>query len=90
MVRKKVMVKNPLGLHLRPVSLLCEEALKFTSKISFTHLHTTANVKSVLSVLGAGIKSNTEIEIICDGPDEELALETICKLIESGLGEELI
>ncbi len=89
MVRRKVVVKNPLGLHLRPASRLCEEALKYKSKISFTHLHSIANAKSVLSVLGAGIKRNTEIEVICDGPDEEIALETICRLIQDGLGDEL-
>ena len=89
MIQRKVMIKNPLGLHLRPASRLCEEALKFNSKITFTHLHITANAKSVLSVLGAGIKSGNEIVIICDGPDEEHALDTIYTLIESGLGEEL-
>lgn len=89
MVKRKVVIKNPLGLHLRPASQLCEEALKYTSKISFTHLHTTANAKSVLSVLGAGIKMNNEIEVICDGPDEVIALDTICRLIQEGLGDEL-
>jgi len=46
-----------------------------------------ANAKSVLSVLGACVKSGEEIEIICEGDDEEAALAGIVGLIESGLGE---
>jgi len=47
----------------------------------------TANAKSVLSVLGACVKSGDVIEVICDGEDEETALKTLVDAIESGLGE---
>ena len=43
--------------------------------------------KSVLNVMAAGIKCGTEINLICDGPDEEEALKTLSEAIESGLGE---
>lgn len=46
-----------------------------------------ANAKSVLSVLGACIKSGDEIELICEGEDEQKALKEMVELIESGLGE---
>jgi len=87
MVRDKVVVTNPSGLHLRPAGLLCKEAMKFKSQITFTFGGTTANAKSVLSVLGACVKIGDEIELICEGNDEEKALHTIKALIESGLKE---
>ena len=43
--------------------------------------------KSVLNVMAAGIKSGTEITLICDGEDEAEAMETVSGAIESGLGE---
>ena len=43
--------------------------------------------QSVLNVMAAGIKSGTEITLICDGEDEADAMDTISKAIESGLGE---
>ena len=46
-----------------------------------------ANAKSVLSVLGACIKSGDEIVLICDGEDEEEAMKAMVEAIESGLGE---
>ena len=47
----------------------------------------TANAKSVLSVLGACIKSGDEINIICEGDDEEEALREMVRIVEDGLGE---
>lgn len=87
MVSRKVAIKNPTGLHLRPAGILCKEALQFKSLITFTFRGNTANAKSVLSVLGACIKSGDEIEIFCKGEDEEKALAAIVKVIEDGLGE---
>lgn len=87
MVSQKVVIKNPTGLHLRPAGILCKEAMQFKSLITFTFRGNTANAKSVLSVLGACVKSGDEIEIICEGEDEEEALQTLVKAIESGLGE---
>lgn len=87
MVSKKVVIKNPTGLHLRPAGILCKEAIQFKSLITFNFRGGTANAKSVLSVLGACIKSGTEIELVCEGEDEEIALKTLVDAIESGLGE---
>ena len=87
MVRQKVVIKNPTGLHLRPAGNLCKEAIKYKSLITFTFRDSTANAKSVLSVLGACVKCGDEIELICDGPDEEEALTSLTEAIEGGLGE---
>ena len=88
MLSQKITIKNPTGLHLRPAGNLCKEAMKFKSKVSFRYdEQNTANAKSVLSVLGACIKSGAEIELICDGEDEAEALEYLIQYIEDGLGE---
>lgn len=78
---------NPTGLHLRPAGNLCKEAMKYKSKITFEYRGNTANAKSVLSVLGACIKSGDEITLICEGEDEREALQSLIAYIESGLGE---
>jgi len=87
MVSQKVVIKNPTGLHLRPAGNLCKESMRFKSLVTFSFRDTTANAKSVLSVLGACVKCGDEIELFCDGVDEEEALATIIAAIESGLGE---
>ena len=87
MVGEKVVIKNPTGLHLRPAGILCMEAMQFSSHITFTFRGNTANAKSVLSVLGACIKSGDEIELFCEGSDENEALAAMVRVIENGLGE---
>ena len=87
MVSQKTIIKNPTGLHLRPAGLFCKTAMQFQCKITFRAKSTTANAKSILSVLGACIKADDEIEIICDGIDEVEALEEMIRVVEDGLGE---
>lgn len=87
MVSKKVTIKNPTGLHLRPAGELCKTAMQFKSKVTFSFDGGTSNAKSVLSVLGACVKSGDEIELICEGEDEEEALKKMVEVIKAGLGE---
>ena len=81
MVSGKVRIKNPTGLHLRPAGLFCRTAMQFESKITVhkksRNEDVTANAKSVLSVLGACVKSGDEIEIVFnDGVAKRLNLSS--------------
>ena len=87
MVSKTLKVVNPSGLHLRPAGVLSQTSMKFKSDIIIEAGETRIVAKSVLNVMAAGIKSGTEITLICDGPDEKEALETVARAIEDGLGE---
>ena len=82
MVRKKIVIDNPTG-------LFCKAAIQFESKITVQKItkneNVTANAKSVLSVLGACIKDRDEIEIICEGEDEEEALQEMIRVVENEL-----
>ena len=64
MVSDKVVIKNPTGLHLRPAGLFCKTAMQYKSKITvykkMKNEEVNANAKSVLSVLGACIKSGED------------------------------
>ena len=43
--------------------------------------------KSVLNVMSAGIKTGSEITLICNGEDEAQAMKAVSDAIKSGLGE---
>ena len=87
MVSQMVKISNPTGLHLRPAGIFCNTANKYACKVMFEFDNTYANAKSVLSVLGACIKSGDEINLVCDGEDEDEALRAMVDAVESGLGE---
>ena len=88
MVSQKITVNNPSGLHVRAAGILCNEAIYQSSAITFTCEGGTANAKSVLSVLGACVKCGDEIELVCEGADEQEALKALTDAISSGLGEQ--
>lgn len=87
MLSKKLTIMNPSGLHLRPAGILSQTAMKFKSDTIIECGEKKITAKSVLNVMAAGIKCGTEINLICEGPDEEEALKTISEAIENGLGE---
>ena len=83
MVSKTVVIKNEQGLHMRPAGVLAKEAAKYKSNISLVF----NGKKSVMNIIAGCMKCGSQIEVECDGADEQEACESIASLIESGLGE---
>lgn len=78
MVKEKILVKNLIGVHLRPAGDIAEAAIKFKKcEVYLSSGGRNVNGKSLLSILSLGLKQNSEFEVICDGEDEELALKAI-------------
>lgn len=83
MLTRKVKIQNPSGLQLDGAGAFCQAAMSFNSKVHFMYRgENEANAKSVLSILGAGIRSGETIELVCDGDDEAEAVEAIANLLE--------
>lgn len=81
MVRKNVKVNVLSGLHFRPAGKLTELAMGFESNITIVMNGNEANAKSFLSVLAACIKCGDEVEVLCDGIDEQEALDKIAEFL---------
>lgn len=87
MVSQKLVIKNEAGLHARPAGVLAQAAMKCKSDVLILVGEKKVQVKSILNLMAAGIKCGTEIELRCDGENEEEELKSLTALIESGLGE---
>ena len=88
MIRHKVTITNPTGLHLRPAGIFCNVASRYKCKVEFVYDdNISTNAKSVLSVLGACVKAGDEIELICDGEGEEEAMAAMVERTEEGRAE---
>lgn len=88
MVSKKVTVVNEQGMHMRPAGELvkvvkahpdCEVTLNANGK--------TVKAKAPMQIMSACIKCGNEVEIVCDGTDEQVVLDEIVAMFESGFGE---
>ena len=74
MVSKKFVIENEQGLHMRPAGVLAKAVTKFESDVTIVFEDKKINAKSLLNIIGACIKCGSEIELVCEGPDEEAAL----------------
>ncbi len=88
MQNRKVIIVNRLGLHARAAAKLVKLAAGFQSQVTIATRQKTADAKSIFSVLLLAATQNTEIEITVEGPDEEAAIDALCKLIADKFGEE--
>ncbi len=87
MIRENIRVVNSTGLHARPATTLIKAIKKYESSVTLVNGEKTVILKSLMSVLGAGVKGNSNIDIIVDGADELDAMSEIKGLFASGFGE---
>ena len=87
MVSQKITVTNEQGMHMRPASLFSQTVTPFASDVKIVFNGTAYDAKSVMMLMSACIKCGAEIEIQCDGADEQDALKKAIELVESGLGD---
>jgi phosphocarrier protein len=87
MVSKMVKVVNEQGMHMRPATVFSAAVTPFDSDVKIKFNGNEFDGKSVMMLMAACIKCGAEIEIVCDGPDEEAALAKAVDLVESGLGD---
>ena len=87
MVKETFVIENETGLHARPATEIAKIAMKYKCDTNFLVNGKKVNAKSPLMIMAAGIKSKTELEVLCDGEDEEKALEELKMAFENMLGE---
>ena len=87
MYLKDVTVKNQDGLHARPATFFIQKANEFKSSVWVEKEERRVNAKSLLGVLSLGIVGGTTIRIIADGVDEQAAVDSLVKLVDSAFAE---
>ena len=85
---KDVMVQNQVGLHARPATFFIQKANEFKSSIWIEKEERRVNAKSLLGILSFGIVGGTAIRIIADGADEQVAVDSLVELVDSGFSDE--
>ena len=85
MVKETFVIENETGLHARPATEIAKIAMKYKCDVKLIVNGKTINAKSPLMIMSAGIKSKTELEIVCDGDDEEKALEDLKIFLQNNL-----
>ena len=77
---RKVKVKNVLGLHARPATVIAKLLQESKSQVKITHKKETIDARSIISILMLAVKRNREITLTVEGDDAE---ETMIKLVDA-------
>ncbi len=75
-------LKDPMGLHARPASLIFIEARKYSCSIEVHWESDKADCKSLLGLMGLGVSEGSIILFRFDGEDEEAAITAVCSVLE--------
>lgn len=88
MLNARLTVINELGLHARAAANLVRDVSPFQSDITLVRadISRSADAKSILSLLTLAATKGTVLEIVVDGPDENLALVALQGAFEGGFG----
>lgn len=78
--RRKVVVTNAAGLHLRPADMFVKTARGFAAQVFVIKDSERVDGKSILSMLALAAVESTELEIEATGPDAEDAIAALCEL----------
>jgi phosphocarrier protein HPr len=85
---RKVRVKNTLGLHARPATVIVKLLQGTMSNVSFTYRKETINAKSIMSILMLAATKNSLITIVVDGDDANETMQKIVDAFENQFGEQ--
>jgi phosphocarrier protein HPr len=82
-----VKVKNRLGLHIRPATVIVKMLQGVKSSVLFTLRGQTINAKSIMSLLVLSAQKNAKISIVVEGEDAPVVMEKLVNGFETEFGE---
>ena len=87
MTSRSVTVVNQLGLHARAAARFVNLATRYKSHVRVGRDTRTMDGKSIMGILLLAAARGSTITISADGADEQVAVEALVDLVQSGFGE---
>lgn len=84
---RKVRIKNALGLHARPATVIAKLLQGTLSSVSFTYRNETVNARSIMSILMLAATKNSLITVVVEGEDANEIMDRIVGAFEDKFGE---
>jgi phosphocarrier protein HPr len=88
-ITRKTLVKNKLGMHVRPASRIAQMVESSNSEVRLCVGKTKVDATSIIDILTLGAVQGTQIIIEVENQDNISILEQIVDFFEAGFGEDL-
>ncbi|MBF0229245.1 MAG: HPr family phosphocarrier protein [Desulfamplus sp.] len=85
---RKVIVKNSLGLHARPASMIAKIIRNAQSNVWIIDGNNRADASSVIDILTINGKKGKTLILEADSQNDIQLLDTIAEFFQSGFGED--
>lgn len=82
-----IIIPNSVGLHARPAAVLARLAKKYQSAIRLHRGSDSANVRSLVAIMGLEIGRGDSVVLEATGADAEAAIAELSTALRDGLGE---
>lgn len=87
MIKTKITVINKLGLHARAAAKLIGVTTPFRAQIRIGANGRMIDAKSIMSVMMLAAAQGTDLDLECDGDDEQSAHDAVIALINNRFDE---
>lgn len=87
-VKKKIKIKNPQGLHARPASVFVKIANRFESEVTVRKGGEAVNGKSIMGLMTLAANQGSLLELEVSGGDAQQAMEELEKFLVTDAEEE--
>jgi phosphocarrier protein HPr len=83
----KVKVKNALGLHARPATMIVKLLQSSKSAVTFVYKKESINARSIMSILMLAAAKHSQITVHVEGEDARLTMDQLVSAFDNQFGE---
>ena len=85
---KEIVIQNRNGLHARPAAMFVKISSRFRADVWVEKDGERVNGKSIMGLMMLAAGQGSKLQIRCEGPDAERALEEVEALIKAKFNED--
>lgn len=86
-ILRRVRIKNALGLHVRPATIIVKLLQASQSDVHFVYKNETANARSIMSILMLAATKNSLITVVVEGEDAKETMQKLMHTFDTKFGE---
>jgi len=76
-----ITITDPVGLHARPAAVLVQAAGRYKSKVRLEFGNKQADARSIVQLLGLGVRQGSSVTVVAEGTDSEEALAAVLSVL---------
>jgi phosphotransferase system HPr (HPr) family protein len=86
-VQAVITITDPVGLHARPAAVVVQTAGRYKAKVRIENGNKQADARSIIQLLGLGVRQGSSVTVVAEGADAEEALAAVLSVLAAQADE---